>query len=67
LKEHSLLFVSVSEMASTTNTNPLLEHLEDGKMYDLEFGETWNSISDGISSKYSYHTIKCNRKLALCS
>jgi hypothetical protein len=49
-------------MASATNTNPLLEHLEDGKIYDLDFGDTWNSVNDGNSSKYAYHTIKCNRK-----
>jgi hypothetical protein len=54
-------------MASATNTNPLLEHLEDGKTYDLEFGETWNSTNDAIPSKYSYHTIKCDRKIVLCS
>jgi hypothetical protein len=47
-------------MASATNPNPLLEHLEDGKIYDLDFGDTWNSINDGNSSKYAYHTIKCN-------
>jgi hypothetical protein len=47
-------------MASATNTNPLLEHLEDGKLYDLEFGDTWNSTNDGNTSKYAYHTIKCN-------
>jgi hypothetical protein len=52
-------------MASATNPNPLLEHLEDGKIYDLDFGDTWNSIIDGNSSKYAYHTIKCNR--ILCS
>ncbi len=54
-------------MASATNPNPLLEHLEDGKMYDLDFGETWNTINDGNSSKCAYHTIKCNRNASLCS
>ena len=49
-------------MASATNTNPLLEHLEDGKTYEVEFGDTWNPVIDGHSSKYSYHTIKCRRK-----
>ncbi len=49
----------INQMASTTNTNPLLEHLEDGKIYDLDLGETWNSINDGNTSKYAYHTIKC--------
>ncbi|CAF2769474.1 unnamed protein product [Rotaria sp. Silwood2] len=51
-------------MASMTNTNPLLEYLEDGKAYDLEFGDTWNSINDGNSSKYAYHTIKYDFKPA---
>jgi hypothetical protein len=49
-------------MASATNTNPLLDHLEDGKIYDLDFGDTWNSMNDGNTSKYAYHTIKCNKK-----
>ncbi len=53
------------EMASATNTNPLLEHLEDGKLYDLEFGDTWNSTNDGNTSKYAYHTIKCNIQLMI--
>ncbi len=52
-------------MASATNTNPLLEHLEDGKLYDLEFGDTWNSTNDGNTSKYAYHTIKCNIQLMI--
>jgi hypothetical protein len=49
-------------MASATNTNPVLEHLEDGKTYDLDFGDTWNTVNDGNTSKYAYHTIKCNLK-----
>jgi len=44
-------------MASASNTNPLLEYVEEGKTYEVDFGDTWN---DGNSSKYSYHTIKCN-------
>ncbi|CAF0922805.1 unnamed protein product [Adineta steineri] len=48
-------------MASATNINPLLDYLEDGKAYDLEFGDTWN---DGNSSKYAYHTIKYDFKPA---
>jgi len=52
-------------MASAMNTNPLLEHLEDGKIYDLDLGETWNSINDGNTSKYAYHTIKCMTKTSL--
>ncbi|CAF0888708.1 unnamed protein product [Rotaria sordida] len=51
-------------MASMTNSNPLLEYLEDGKVYDLEFGDTWNSINDGNPSKYAYHTIKYDFKPA---
>ena len=42
-------------MASASNTNPLLEYVEEGKTYEVDFGDTWN---DGNSSKYSYHTIK---------
>lgn len=49
-------------MASAPNSNPVLDYLEDGKAYELDFGETWNSISDGSSSKYAYHTIKCSFK-----
>ncbi|UJR16499.1 hypothetical protein I4U23_003401 [Adineta vaga] len=51
-------------MAAATNTNTLLEHLEEGKSYDLEFGETWNSTNDVHSSKYAYHTIKYDFKPA---
>ncbi|CAF1298079.1 unnamed protein product [Rotaria magnacalcarata] len=51
-------------MASAPNTNPLLEYLDDGKAYELDFGDTWNSINDGNSSKYAYHTIKYDFKPA---
>lgn len=61
LKERLTNFLLNENMAaSASNSNPLLEHLEDGKNYDLEFGDTWNSTIDGSNSKYSYHTIKCN-------
>jgi hypothetical protein len=52
-------------MASAANTNPLLEHLDDGKIYDLDFGDTWNSMNDGNTSKYAYHTIKCRRRISM--
>ncbi|CAF4496242.1 unnamed protein product, partial [Rotaria magnacalcarata] len=31
---------------------------------ELDFGDTWNSINDGNSSKYAYHTIKYDFKPA---
>ena len=42
--------------SSITNSNAILEHLEEGKSYEVDFGETWNSTNE---SKYAYHTIKC--------
>lgn len=56
----------MASSSSAMNTNPLLEHLEDGKIYDLDLGETWNSMNDGNTSKYAYHTIKCKTKNGLC-
>jgi hypothetical protein len=51
-------------MASAINkdSNSIVEHLEEGKDYDLEFGETWIPTNDLHASKYSYHTIKCSSK-----
>ncbi|CAF0867155.1 unnamed protein product [Adineta ricciae] len=51
-------------MAASTNTNVILEHLEEGKVYDLEFGDTWNATNDGHPSKYAYHTVKYDFKPA---
>lgn len=50
-------------MAASANTNAILEHVEEGKSYELEFGDTWHSANDGHASKYAFHTIKCNDDL----
>jgi hypothetical protein len=62
--ERATLFDSEPQgnrMASS-NANTILEQLEDGRNYDLEFGETWNGANDGHSSRYAFHTVKCKNE-----
>lgn len=50
--------------SASANTNSILDHLELGRSYDLEFGDTWNSSNDSNPSKHAFHTIKYDFKPA---